>query len=80
MISMESVPQTINTGSSTFFEATISQEYAVTLCLLFGVLGSRGATVLTPSGNNGVGPANCQDPSGHVDFLTISRASCTRVV
>ena len=77
MIGMESVPQTINTGHSVSFEATIPQEYSVTLCRLFGVLGARGATVLTPSGNSGVGPGNCQDPSGHVYFRPIFPASCT---
>ena len=79
MISLESVPQTISIGSSTS-ETTIPQQYAAAVCLLFGVLGARGSTVLTDSGNMGVGLGDCLDPSGDVHFYTIFPASCTHFV
>ena len=70
------IPQTISMSYGNR-ESTITKEYAVALCKLFGQLGVRGASVLSASGDNGVGHGDCKDASGKVQFDVIFPASCT---
>jgi tripeptidyl-peptidase-1 len=76
MLDQSSVPQTISLSYGVD-EPTIPVEYAASLCLLFGRLGARGASVLVASGNRGVGAGECLDRSGNVRFYTTFPASCT---
>ncbi|KAF8262652.1 peptidase S8/S53 domain-containing protein [Lactarius quietus] len=59
MLDQVSVPQTIviTYGS---YEHVVSLDYATYACNLFARLGARGASVLAASGDDGVGPENCQ--------------------
>ena len=76
MTGMEKVPQTI---SVPYFikETWLSAAYVEKLCELFGILGLRGASVLAPSGDYGVGRGTCKDVRGNVRFYTVFPASCT---
>ncbi|KAH9027906.1 subtilisin-like protein [Lactarius hengduanensis] len=68
------IPQTISISYGTH-ERNVPWEYAKVLCLLFAQLGTRGASVLFPSGDDGVGK-NCEDESGNVRFIPDFPASC----
>ncbi|KAH9039325.1 subtilisin-like protein [Lactarius pseudohatsudake] len=68
------IPQTISISYGTY-ERNVPWEYAKVLCLLFAQLGARGASVLFPSGDDGVGK-NCEDESGNVRFIPDFPASC----
>ncbi|KAH9074809.1 subtilisin-like protein [Lactarius deliciosus] len=68
------IPQTISISYSTY-ERNVPWEYARALCILFAQLGARGASVLFPAGDNGVGK-NCEDESGNVRFIPEFPASC----
>ncbi|KAH8982178.1 subtilisin-like protein [Lactarius hatsudake] len=77
----ERVPQTISISYGTF-EKDIPLEYAKKLCDLFSELGARGASVLVPSGNVGVGKGEdciANDGSGRVQFVPDFPASCPYV-
>ncbi|KAF8266056.1 subtilisin-like protein [Lactarius quietus] len=53
-------------------------EYTRALCLLFAQLGNRGVSVLIATGDYGVGPGNCEDEAGEVQFVPIFPASSLR--
>ena len=76
MTNLPSVPQTISVPYFTK-ESDITSEYAHSLCKLFTALGTRGASVLAASGDDGVGRGKCKDRSGNVKFYTVFPASCT---
>jgi tripeptidyl-peptidase-1 len=76
LLRQRSIPQTISVAYGPN-EQSITMEYAADLCLLFGQLGLRGASVLVASGDDGVGAGNCRDFSGNVRFYTTFPASCT---
>ncbi|KAH8978362.1 subtilisin-like protein [Lactarius hatsudake] len=73
------IPRTISTSYGGY-EQFMSQEYAVSVCNLFGQLGVRGVSVLFSSGDNGVGEGDClfRDSSGKdsVQFIPIFPATC----
>ncbi|KAH9015098.1 subtilisin-like protein [Lactarius pseudohatsudake] len=79
VLSQWSVPQTVSTPYG-MPEYTIPPDYAVRLCDLFAQLGTRGASVLFASGNDGVGGGNClfRDNSGNsrVQFLPSFPSTC----
>ncbi|KAI9453247.1 subtilisin-like protein [Lactarius psammicola] len=77
VLSEPTVPQTISTPYADY-EIFLPLEYTETLCDLFAELGTRGASVLFSSGNDGVGPGNCivNDGSGRVQFIPEFPASC----
>ncbi|KAF8260925.1 subtilisin-like protein [Lactarius quietus] len=77
MLDEETVPQTI-TMSYGEFEKFIPFEYADAICKMFAELGSRGASVLVASGNDGVGPSakECSDSSGRLRFPIEFPTSC----
>ena len=69
------IPQTISisyAGNETFFPP----EYAVPMCELFAKLGARGVSIVTASGDNGVGAGDCKDEFGNVRFNPIFPGSC----
>ena len=71
------IPQTISTSYSDS-EQTVPPDYAKTVCDLFAQLGNRGISVLTSSGDVGVGAGDCEanDGSGKVQFLPQFPSSC----
>ncbi|KAI9451818.1 subtilisin-like protein [Lactarius psammicola] len=69
------IPQTI-TVSFGAEEKTLPPQYTGSLCLLFAKLGLRGVSVLFASGDDGVGPEDCRDSSGKVQFVPNFPASC----
>ncbi|KAH9012242.1 subtilisin-like protein [Lactarius deliciosus] len=73
------IPRTISTSYGGD-EHDSPQEYAVSLCRLFGQLGLRGVSVLFSSGDHGVGDGDClvRDSSGKhsVQFIPIFPATC----
>ncbi|KAH8980540.1 subtilisin-like protein [Lactarius akahatsu] len=76
VLDLQDVPQTIST-SYTDFEPNLPLEYAETMCDLYARLGARGASVIFPSSNYGVGRGDClaKDGSG-VHFIPGFPASC----
>ncbi|KAH9175587.1 subtilisin-like protein [Lactarius sanguifluus] len=76
VLDLQDVPQTIST-SYTDFELNLPLEYAETMCDLYARLGARGASVIFPSSNYGVGKGDClaKDGSG-VHFIPGFPASC----
>ncbi|KAH9011974.1 subtilisin-like protein [Lactarius deliciosus] len=74
-----SVPQTVSTPYGAP-EYKVSPDYATHVCNLFAQLGVRGVSVLSSSGNDGVGHGNClvRDSSGNsrVQFLPVFPATC----
>ncbi|KAF8258055.1 subtilisin-like protein [Lactarius quietus] len=79
MLDQISVPQTISTSYGTP-EYQVPLDYASYVCNLFARLGLRGASVLSPTGDNGVGPENCEfkdaDGNSYVQFLPTFPATC----
>ncbi|KAF8265512.1 subtilisin-like protein [Lactarius quietus] len=79
MLDQISVPQTISTSYG-IPEYRVPPDYASYVCNLFAQLGARGASVLTASGDSGVGPENCvlKDANGnsHVQFFPTFPATC----
>ncbi|KAH9015095.1 subtilisin-like protein [Lactarius pseudohatsudake] len=69
VLSQWSVPQTVSTPYGTP-EDTVPPGYAIYVCSLFAQLGTRGASVLFSTGNDGVGHGNClvRDNSGNSWF------------
>ena len=70
------IPQTISISYGSP-ERNLPQEYATVVCHLFLLLGARGVSVLISSGDNGVGPENCDDGTGNARFVPEFPASCT---
>ncbi|KAH8995512.1 subtilisin-like protein, partial [Lactarius hatsudake] len=68
------IPQTISISYGAY-ERDVPRDYARALCILFAQLGTRGVSVLFPSGDDGVGK-NCKDKSGNVRFVPEFPASC----
>ena len=58
-------------------EPSLPLAYAVALCNLFVQLGLRGVRVLVGSGDDGIGPKDCENSSGNVQFIPTFPASCT---
>ncbi|KAF8259313.1 subtilisin-like protein [Lactarius quietus] len=79
MLDQVSVPQTILITYG-FYEHVVSLDYATYACNLFARLGARGASVLAASGDDGVGPENCQfkDSYGnsYIRFLPTFPSTC----
>jgi tripeptidyl-peptidase-1 len=75
VINQPTIPRTISIAHGSY-ELEIPEQYAQSLCLLFGMLGLRGTTVLAQSGDVGVGVGNCMDSSGNVKFNIFFPASC----
>ncbi|KAH9173783.1 peptidase S8/S53 domain-containing protein [Lactarius sanguifluus] len=73
VLSQQNVPQTITTsyGSN---EKVFPMDYAIQVCYLFAQLGTRGASVLFPSGDHGVGEGDCA-----ARFTPIFPATCPYV-
>ncbi|KAH9011132.1 peptidase S8/S53 domain-containing protein [Lactarius hengduanensis] len=70
------IPQTISISFG-IDERKLPREYAKALCILFAQLGTRGVSVLVPSGDEGVGHGgNCKDESGNHRFAPEFPASC----
>ena len=69
------IPQTIIISYGVF-EKEVPEEYAHYVCKLFALFGVRGVSVLFSSGDFGVGPGNCDDNSGNVQFVPRFPASC----
>ncbi|KAH9030335.1 subtilisin-like protein [Lactarius pseudohatsudake] len=81
VLSGQRVPPTISTSYG-IQEKTTPLEYATALCNLFAQLGLRGASVIFPSGNSGVGNLeDCIDDNdtGSVHFVPTFPASCPYV-
>ena len=70
------LPQTISIPYGSY-EKKLPQEYAEALCGLFTILGAQGVSVLCSSGNQGVGPENCDDGFGNIRFVPEFPQSCT---
>ena len=75
---LPSTPQTISTSYGDI-EQTVPPDYAMSVCKLFAQLGNRGVSVLTSSGNDGVGAGDCTSNDGfrRVQFLPRFPSSCT---
>ncbi|KAH9008551.1 peptidase S8/S53 domain-containing protein [Lactarius hengduanensis] len=58
VLSQQNVPQTITTSYGNF-EKLYPKNYATQICLMFAQLGTRGASVLFGSGDDGVGRGDC---------------------
>ncbi|KAH8982286.1 subtilisin-like protein [Lactarius akahatsu] len=81
VLHQERVPQTISISYGAD-EKGFPPEYMKTLCNLFSELGVRGASVLVPSGNDGVGKDDecvADDGSGRVQFVPEFPSSCPYV-
>ena len=76
IVDAPSIPQTISLSYGND-EGYYSLEYANHVCRLFARLGARGVSVIQASGDDGVGPGNCRDRSGYVQFRPNFPASCT---
>ncbi|KAI9454059.1 subtilisin-like protein [Lactarius psammicola] len=74
------VPQTISTPYG-IDENVLPLEYAKTLCDMFARLGTRGASVIFSTGDDGVGKGDCKvnDGSGRVQFIPEFPATCPYV-
>ncbi|KAH9167147.1 subtilisin-like protein [Lactarius sanguifluus] len=79
VLGMWRVPQTVSTPYG-MPEYLVPPDYATYVCNLFARLGVRGVSVLSSSGNDGVGRGNClfQDNSGNsrVRFLPTFPSTC----
>ncbi|KAH9071474.1 peptidase S8/S53 domain-containing protein [Lactarius deliciosus] len=78
VLSRQSVPPTITTSYGAN-EKFYPMEYASQVCLLFAQLGARGASVLFPSGDDGVGEGSCKANDGTVRFTPHFPATCPYV-
>ncbi|KAH9167149.1 subtilisin-like protein [Lactarius sanguifluus] len=79
VLDLSSVPQTVSTPYG-FPEYKVPLDYATHVCNLFARLGVRGVSVLSSSGNDGVGRGDClfQDNSGNsrVQFIPTFPSTC----
>ena len=77
ILEQETIPQTISMlyGDE---EQTVPPDYARSVCLLFALLGLRGASVLVESGYFGVGVGSClaNDGTNRTQFIPTFPASC----
>ncbi|KAH9160722.1 peptidase S8/S53 domain-containing protein [Lactarius sanguifluus] len=73
VLSQQNVPQTITTSYG-YYEKAFPTGYAIHVCYLFAQLGARGASVLFPSGDDGVGEGDCA-----ARFTPIFPATCPYV-
>ena len=71
----ENIPQTISISDGEI-ELALPPEYAANLCFLFAILGAQGVTVLTASGNEGVGEGECITHEGFHRFKAEFPSSC----
>ncbi|KAF8258401.1 peptidase S8/S53 domain-containing protein [Lactarius quietus] len=82
VLDQTNIPQTISTSYGDY-EYTVPPAYARLICFLFAKLGSRGVSVLFPSGDTGVGHGPCTftDGSGRTSdiFLPVFPATCPYV-
>ena len=69
------IPQTIITTYGAY-ERTVPPEYAWHVCNLFALLGARGVSVLSPTGDDGVGNGDCINYSGYAQFIAKFPATC----
>ncbi|KAF8263238.1 subtilisin-like protein [Lactarius quietus] len=75
-LELKKIPQTISISYGVD-EKNYPKGYALWACSLYLQLGSRGVSVLHPSGDDGVGkPEDCVDSSGNVQFIPFFPASC----
>ncbi|KAH9012365.1 subtilisin-like protein [Lactarius pseudohatsudake] len=72
VLRQQNVPQTITTSYGTF-ENAYPKGYAIEVCRLFAQLGTRGASVLFASGDDGVGRGDC------TRFTPVFPATCPYV-
>jgi len=70
-----SISQTITTSYSNY-EKEFPMEYAVRVCFLFAQLGTRGASGLFSSGDDGAGEGDCKTNDGTVQFTPVFPATC----
>ncbi|KAF8265630.1 subtilisin-like protein [Lactarius quietus] len=77
MIRLDTVPQTISSSYGDP-EENVPLEYAKALCDLYAQLGARGASILVPSGNDGVGDGDCiaNKKTGKVQFIPEFPSTC----
>ena len=75
MLREPNVPQAVSLPYSDF-EPNIPEDYTKTLCRMFGQLGTRGVSVLVPSGNDGLGKGNCKADDGTVRFIPEFPSTC----
>ena len=76
VLSLEDIPQTIMTSYGVL-ERYVPPDYAWDLCNLFAILGVRGVTVLSATGDHGVGAGDCIDHFGNVRFMARFPSTCT---
>lgn len=75
----EDLPQVIS-NSYAEDEQTVPEAYARRVCDLIGIMGLRGVTVLTASGDSGVGaPCRANDGSGRLQFTPQFPSSCPHI-
>ena len=75
LLSIRNIPQTISMSFG--LEENIMEDgYAEYLCRGFGILGVLGVSVLSGSGDNGVGSGGCVTEIGTVQFQTLFPAAC----
>ncbi|KAF5384574.1 hypothetical protein D9757_007503 [Collybiopsis confluens] len=80
VLGLDELPKTISISYGDD-EQTVPADYAVEVCNLFALLGSRGTSVMVSSGDAGVGGGDCQtnDGKSEVLFQPIFPASCPYV-
>ena len=75
VIHLEDIPQTIMTAYG-IHEMSVPPDYASDICNMFAILGVRGVTVLSATGDDGVGAGECIDHFGNVRFMAMFPATC----
>ncbi len=75
VLDQPNVPQTISTSYGDY-ENNLPLGYARTSCNLYAQLGTRGASVIFSSGNDGVGNGDCKTNDGRVRFIPAFPVSC----
>ena len=75
VFSEPTLPQTIITSVGVY-ERSVPPDYADAVCELFAKLGTGGVSVLSSSGDQGVGPKNCKDNSGNEQFMPKFPSTC----
>ncbi len=76
ILKQPNIPQTIGISYGNP-ESDLPLQYTTALCKLFAQLGARGVSVLSSTGNDGVGEGDCKDASGRVLFTPTFPATCT---
>ena len=75
LFSRDSFPQTIITLAGVL-EEDVPPQYAWSVCALLANLGARGVSIISSSGDDGVGPTNCTNRFGNVQFMPRFPATC----